>query len=150
MKKTISIILGAGVLTSMVSTKGAYSSFDNDGCDTDNINFGIDEGSQFDSFGAQASQNSKSLKSHDDYLGFNNKSSDNVGKAVVSNDCGCDEGAIFTPSVAKNNNKYVSNNADDCATTTIQARNRSLKLQLPYSKKKKLYDLWLCPSYSTC
>lgn len=96
MKKTISILLGASVLSTMVTSKGQYSSFDNDGCDTDNINFGIDEGKQFDTFGDQACNNSNALKAHDDYLGFNNKSCDNVGKATAS--CGDDSEIFNAPS----------------------------------------------------
>lgn len=124
MKKTISIILGASVLTSLVSAKGQYSSFDNDGCDTDNINFGIDEGKQFDTFGAQACENNNALKSNDDYLGFNNKSCDNVGRSVNS---GCDDAIFSNPSTTKttvnsNANNYAkiaASNDEICGTPAI-------------------------------
>jgi hypothetical protein len=102
MKRTIGLILGAGVLSSVVTAKGGYNNFDNDGVDTDHINFGIDEGKQFDSFGSQAYESNNALKSNDDYLGFNNKSSDNVGKYAAN--CGSDDSIFSTPSITKTNN----------------------------------------------
>lgn len=113
MKRAITLIAGAAVIASATATqtkKGQYSSFDNDGCtDSDSMNFGIDEGKQFDNFGAQACDQSNTLKSNDNYLGFNAKSADNVGKtSSIANDCDCDK-AIFSAPATQNNNVANTN-----------------------------------------